>query len=68
MKERTYNILMAACLALIYFLFLMSYWCDTLSGFTGFIYMTVSFIVFISLTLLREFLKRKGILGNSSDE
>lgn len=61
MKEISYNILVAICLALIYILYLISYWCDLLSEYTGFIYMTVSVIVFISLIALREVLKKKGI-------
>jgi len=37
MKETSYNILMAVCLALVYIPYLISYWCDMLSEYTGFI-------------------------------
>jgi len=68
MKETSYNILMASCLALIYVPYLISYWCDLLSGYTGFIFMTVSFIVFISLIALREVLRKKGVFEKSQDD
>ncbi len=59
---------MASCLALIYVPYLISYWCDLLSGYTGFIFMTVSFIVFISLIALREVLRKKGVFEKSQDD
>lgn len=59
---------MAVCLALIYVPYLISYWFDLLPGYTGFVYLTVSFIVFISLIALREVLKRKGIFENGQDK
>ena len=68
MKETSYNILMAVCLALIYVPYLISYWCDLLSEYTGFIYMTVNVIVFIALIGLREVLKRKGIFEKGQDK
>ncbi len=59
---------MAVCLALIYVPYLISYWCDLLSEYTGFIYMTVSIIAFIALIASREVLKRKGIFEKDQDK
>ncbi|AGI47269.1 hypothetical protein TALC_00259 [Thermoplasmatales archaeon BRNA1] len=67
MRKKSYNIMMAACLAMIYIPYLMSYWFDVLSSYTGFVFTTVSFIAFVSLVFLREILRRRGVFEEDSN-
>ena len=60
MKERTYNILAAICLLILYIPVLVSFWYELIPGYAGFAYLTVNFIAMISVIILRELLRRKG--------